>query len=69
LILEPAEVGHIRERSGVEVFVPEVLVAARAMNMGVGVLKPYLVQAGVESKGTAVNGTARASCTISAKTS
>ena len=40
-----------------EVFVPEVLVAARAMNMGVGVLKPYLVQAGVESKGTAVIGT------------
>ncbi|MBS5481421.1 MAG: corrinoid protein [Acutalibacteraceae bacterium] len=42
-----------------EVFVPEVLVAARAMNMGVGVLKPYLVQAGVESKGTAVIGTVK----------
>ena len=41
------------------VFVPEVLVAARAMNMGVGVLKPYLVQAGVESKGTAVIGTVK----------
>ena len=42
-----------------EVFVPEVLVAARATNMGVGVLKPYLVQAGVESKGTAVIGTVK----------
>ena len=42
-----------------EVFVPEVLVAARAMNMGVGVLKPYLVRAGVESKGTAVIGTVK----------
>lgn len=42
-----------------EVFVPEVLVAARAMNMGVGVLKPYLVQAGVESKGTAIIGTVK----------
>ena len=39
-----------------EVFVPEVLIAARAMNAGVGILKPYLVSAGVESKGTAVIG-------------
>ena len=31
-----------------EVFVPEVLVAARAMNAGVTILKPYLVDAGVE---------------------
>ena len=37
-----------------EVFVPEVLIAARAMNAGVAILKPYLVSAGVESKGTAV---------------
>ena len=42
-----------------EVFVPEVLVAARAMNAGVAILKPYLVEAGVESKGTAVIGTVR----------
>ena len=40
-----------------EVFVPEVLIAARAMNMGVEILKPKLVEAGVESKGTAVIGT------------
>ena len=42
-----------------EVFVPEVLVAARAMNAGVAILKPYLVEAGVESKGTAVIGTVK----------
>lgn len=36
-----------------KVFVPEVLIAARAMNMGVSVLKPYLSEAGVESKSTA----------------
>ena len=31
-----------------EVYVPEVLVAARAMNMGTQVLKPYLAESGVE---------------------
>lgn len=39
------------------IFVPEVLIAARAMNMGVEVLKPKLIAAGVESKGTVVIGT------------
>jgi corrinoid protein of di/trimethylamine methyltransferase len=42
-----------------EVFVPEVLIAARAMNAGVALLKPYLVEAGVESKGVAVLGTVK----------
>ena len=42
-----------------EVFVPEVLIAARAMNAGVTILNPYLVTAGVESKGTAVIGTVK----------
>lgn len=42
-----------------EVFVPEVLIAARAMNAGVEVLKPHLVSEGVESKGTAVIGTVK----------
>ncbi len=42
-----------------EVFVPEVLVAARAMNKGVEVLKPHLVAAGVTSKGKAVIGTVK----------
>ncbi len=37
-----------------EVYVPEVLIAARAMNMGVSVLKPYLTKEGVEPVGKAV---------------
>ncbi len=42
-----------------EIFVPEVLIAARAMSAGVGILKPHLVEAGVESKGTAVISTVK----------
>ena len=34
-----------------EVFVPEVLVAARAMNMGANLLKPYLAAEGVKATG------------------
>ena len=37
-----------------EVYVPEVLIAARAMNAGLKVLKPALTQAGVEPLGKAV---------------
>ncbi len=37
-----------------EVFVPEVLISARAMNQGVSVLKPYLTKEGVEPVGKAV---------------
>lgn len=40
-----------------EVFVPEVLVAARAMNMGAEVLKPYLAEAGVQATGKVCLGT------------
>ena len=40
-----------------EVFVPEVLVAARAMNMGIEVLKPLLAEEGVESAGRVCIGT------------
>ena len=40
-----------------EVYVPEVLVAARAMNMGTQVLKPYLIANGVTAKGKACIGT------------
>ena len=40
-----------------EVFVPEVLVAARAMKKGAEVLQPLLTAAGVKAKGTAVIGT------------
>ena len=42
-----------------EVFVPEVLVAARAMNAGTELLKARLVEAGVEPKGIAVIGTVK----------
>lgn len=42
-----------------QVFVPEVLIAARAMNAGIGLLRPLLVSSGVQSKGTAVIGTVK----------
>lgn len=37
-----------------DIFVPEVLIAARAMNAALAVLKPALAKAGVEPCGTAV---------------
>ena len=40
-----------------EVYVPEVLVAARAMNKGAILLKPHLAAAGVEATGKVVIGT------------
>lgn len=40
-----------------EVFVPEVLVAARAMNMGASLLKPILAQDGVKASGKVCIGT------------
>ncbi len=40
-----------------EVYVPEVLVAARAMNMGMQVLKPLLIEDGVKSTGKVCIGT------------
>ena len=42
-----------------EIFVPEVLVAARAMNMGAALLKPYLAAEGVKATGKACIGTVR----------
>ena len=40
-----------------EVFVPEVLVAARAMNQGMEVLKPHLASSNIKSKGRVCIGT------------
>ena len=40
-----------------EVFVPEVLVAARAMNMGAALLKPLLAEDGVKAAGKVCLGT------------
>jgi len=42
-----------------EVYVPEVLIAARAMHAGMDVLQPKLVEAGVEPVGTVVLGTVK----------
>ena len=40
-----------------EVYVPEVLIAARAMNMGVQIIKPLLAESGVKAKGRVCIGT------------
>ena len=42
-----------------EVFIPEVLVSARAMKAGTEILKPFLVQAKAKSKGKVVMGTVK----------
>jgi 5-methyltetrahydrofolate--homocysteine methyltransferase len=42
-----------------EVFVPEVLIAARAMKAGTEILKPYLISADVSAKGKVILGTVR----------
>lgn len=48
-------IGELFKRD--EVFVPEVLVAARAMNMGVSVLKPLLTEGGQTATGRVCIGT------------
>lgn len=42
-----------------EIFVPEVLVAARAMNMGANLLKPLLAESGVKATGKVCIGTVK----------
>ncbi|NLX78181.1 MAG: cobalamin-binding protein [Clostridiaceae bacterium] len=42
-----------------EVYVPDVLIAARAMNTGTELLKPLLVSSGVKAKGKVVLGTVK----------
>lgn len=49
LIPAMAEVGRLYEEG--EYFVPEMLIAARAMKTGLGVLKPYLLRAEVKPLG------------------
>ncbi len=51
------QVGQLFEEG--EYFVPEMLIAARAMQGGLGLLKPYLVQAKVASAGKVVIGTVK----------
>ena len=42
-----------------EVYVPEVLMAARAMHTGLAVIKPLIVSAGVKEKGVVAIGTVK----------
>lgn len=42
-----------------EVFVPEVLISARAMNKGLAILKPHLLANGVRESGTVCVGTVK----------
>ena len=42
-----------------EVYVPEVLIAARAMNIGMVILKPYLAESGAKAIGKALLGTVK----------
>jgi corrinoid protein of di/trimethylamine methyltransferase len=42
-----------------EIYVPEVLIAARAMNAGIALLRPLLVKEGVQARGRAVIGTVK----------
>ena len=52
-----AEVGQLFEDG--EYFVPEMLIAARAMSSALEILKPYLVDQGVEPIGTVAIGTVK----------
>lgn len=57
LVAAMAEVGRLFEEG--EYFVPEMLVAARAMQSGLGILKPHLVQENVSAAGTVIAGTVK----------
>jgi 5-methyltetrahydrofolate--homocysteine methyltransferase len=57
LIAGMTEVG--KKFKALEIYVPEVLVAARAMNWGVETLKPYLMGKDVKPLGTVVIGTVK----------
>ncbi len=57
LIGAMAEVGRLFEEN--EYFVPEMLVAARAMQGGLALLKPHLAEAGTTSAGKVVIGTVK----------
>lgn len=42
-----------------EIYVPEVLIAARAMHAGMNIIKPLIASAGIKEKGTIVVGTVK----------
>ena len=66
LIAAMAEVGRLFEEN--EYFVPEMLVAARAMQGGLALLKPYLADAGAAPPARSSSAPSRATCTTSART-
>jgi 5-methyltetrahydrofolate--homocysteine methyltransferase len=57
LVTAMSEVGRLFEEG--EFFVPEMLIAARAMQAGLGLLKPHLVEANIQSTGKVVLGTVK----------
>ena len=57
MIAAMKEVGNLFEQG--EYFVPEMLIAARAMQRGMAILKPFLQQANVVSAGKVVIGTVK----------
>lgn len=57
MIAAMAEVGRLFEEG--EYFVPEMLIAARAMQAGLALLKPHLVDSGVKAVGKVVIGTVK----------
>ncbi|MGI5878492.1 MAG: corrinoid protein [Christensenellales bacterium] len=57
LIAGMSEIGELFKRN--EVYVPEVLIAARAMYAGLDLLKPILAESGVEPAGVVVIGTVK----------
>ena len=57
LIAAMTEVGRLFEAN--EYFVPEMLVAARAMQQGLGILKPQLAEGGATPMGKVVVGTVK----------
>ena len=57
MVAEMEEIGHRFENN--ECFVPEMLIAARAMKEGVAILTPYLADAGVKPLGKVIIGTVR----------
>ncbi len=57
MIAAMGEVGRLFEEG--EYFVPEMLIAARAMQAGLAILKPRLVDSGVEPVGKVVIGTVK----------
>lgn len=57
MIASMAEVGRLFEEG--EYFVPELLISARAMQAGMNLLKPLLVQANIQAAGRVVAGTVK----------